>query len=108
MSTTLSAPPSSLSESSTTKTVLYPPAPTSIEETGLPTELLVQLLVKCLFSAGELTEASAGEQIKLPYAVLKELFGLVVVSQASHARARGCLTCGLAYFASPLQEDRTS
>ena len=89
MSTTLSAPPSSLSESSTTKTVLYPPGPTSIEETGLPTELLVQLLVKCLFSAGELTEASAGEQIKLPYAVLKELFGLLQRDKLCEVRGHG-------------------
>ena len=43
------------------------PAPTTIEETGLPEELLVQLLVRTLFTQGELTERTAGEIMKLPY-----------------------------------------
>ena len=50
------------------------PAPTTIEETGLPEELLVQLLVRTLFTHGELTERSAGEIMKLSYGVMKELF----------------------------------
>ena len=36
------------------------PAPTTIEETGLPEELLVQLLVRTLFTQGELTETDSG------------------------------------------------
>ncbi|MFB3137523.1 MAG: hypothetical protein ACE1ZJ_06375, partial [Nitrospirales bacterium] len=55
----------------------FPPAPSSIEGTGLPSELLVQLLVKTLFSAGELTEASGGVHLKLPYGVMKELFSIL-------------------------------
>ena len=66
-----------------------PPGPTSIEETGLPAELLVQLLVKRLFSAGELTEATAGEQLKLPYAVMKELFGLLQRDKLCEVRGHG-------------------
>ena len=38
----------------------FPRAPTTVKETGLPEEMLVQLLVKTLFTAGELTEASGG------------------------------------------------
>ena len=53
------------------------PAPTSIAETGLPEELLVQLLVRTLFTQGELTEKTAGEIMKLPLGVMKELFALV-------------------------------
>lgn len=67
----------------------YPPAPSSIEETGLPSELLVQLLVKTLFTAGELTEASGGAQLKLPYAVMKELFTLLGRDKLVEVRGHG-------------------
>jgi len=67
----------------------FPPAPTSVEETGLPPELLVQLLVKTLFTAGELTEASAGAQLKLPYAVMKELFTLLGRDKLVEVRGHG-------------------
>jgi hypothetical protein len=52
-------------------------APTTIHETGLPEELLVQLLVRTLYTHGELTERSAGEIMKLPYGVMRELFTLI-------------------------------
>ena len=67
----------------------FPPAPTSIEETGLPSELLVQLLVKTLFTAGELTEASGGAHLKLPYAVMKELFTLLGRDKLVEVRGHG-------------------
>ncbi len=67
----------------------FPPAPSSIEETGLPSELLAQLLVKTLFTAGELTEASGGAQLKLPYAVMKELFTLLGRDKLVEVRGHG-------------------
>lgn len=52
----------------------FPPVPSSIEETGLQLDLLIQLLVKMLYFAGELTEASAAQRLKLPFALVDELF----------------------------------
>ncbi|MDT7043173.1 hypothetical protein [Candidatus Nitronereus thalassa] len=67
----------------------FPNAPSTIEETGLPSELLFQLLVKTLFIAGELTEASAGAQLKLPYSVMKELFALLGRDKLVEVRGHG-------------------
>ena len=89
MNSTMSAPIDSKTDPTATKTQSFPPGPSSIEETGLPTELLVQLLVKTLFSAGELTEATAGAQLKLPYAVMKELFGLLQRDKLCEVRGHG-------------------
>ena len=66
-----------------------PSAPGSIQETGLTEELLVQLLVKTLFSAGELTEASGGEQLKLPYSVMKELFSILQREKLCEVKGHG-------------------
>ncbi len=68
---------------------VFPSAPNSIEETGLPAELLVQLLVKTLFIAGELTEASGGAQMKLPYSVMRELFTLLGQDKLVEVRGHG-------------------
>ena len=65
------------------------PAPMSIEETGLPEELLVQLLVRTLFTHGELTERSAGEILKLPYGVMKELFTLIQKEKYCEVKGHG-------------------
>ena len=66
-----------------------PAAPGSIQETGLTEELLVQLLVKTLFTAGELTEASGGEQLKLPYNVMKELFTILQREKLCEVKGHG-------------------
>lgn len=65
------------------------PAPTTVEETGLPEELLVQLLVRTLFTHGELTERSAGEIMKLPYGVMKELFTLIQREKFCEVKGHG-------------------
>lgn len=67
----------------------FPSAPSTLEETGLPSELLVQLLVKTLFTAGELTEASGGAQLKLPYSVMRELFTLLNQDKLVEVRGHG-------------------
>ena len=67
----------------------FPPAPSSIEDTGLPMELLIQLLVKALFSVGELTEASAGDFLKLSFPVMKELFGILQQEKLAEIRGHG-------------------
>ncbi|MEO7860462.1 MAG: hypothetical protein ABIU05_08455, partial [Nitrospirales bacterium] len=64
-------------------------APTTIEETGLPEELLMQLLVKTLYTQGELTERSAGEIMKLPYGVMKEIFTLIQREKLCEVKGHG-------------------
>ena len=64
-------------------------APTTIQETGLPEELLVQLLVRTLYTSGELTERSAGEIMKLPYGVMKELFTLIQREKLCEVKGHG-------------------
>jgi hypothetical protein len=51
-----------------------PRVASSVDDTGLRLDLLVQLLVKTMYFAGELTEASAAQRLKLPYVVVEELF----------------------------------
>ncbi len=65
------------------------PAPTTIAETGVPEELLVQLLVRTLFTQGELTERTAGDIMKLPYGVMKELFTLVQKEKYCEVKGHG-------------------
>ena len=64
-------------------------APTTIKETGLPEELLVQLLVRTLYTVGEVTERTAGEVMKLPVSVMKELFTLVQREKYCEVRGHG-------------------
>ncbi len=54
-------------------TTELPPEPTSVEATGLSGALLQQLVAKALYVRGELTEASAAQLLKLPYAITQEL-----------------------------------
>jgi predicted ATPase with chaperone activity len=65
------------------------PAPTSIADTGLPEELLVQLLVRTLFTQGELTERTAGDIMKLSYGVMKELFTLIQREKLCEIKGHG-------------------
>ena len=65
------------------------PAPTTIAETGVPEEMLVQLLVRTLFTQGELTERTAGEIMKLPYGVMKELFTLIQKEKYCEVKGHG-------------------
>lgn len=51
----------------------FPPEPSSIQETGLSKPLLTQLVAKALYFSGELTEVSAGQHLKLPYSIVKEV-----------------------------------
>jgi len=64
-------------------------APATIADTGLPEEMLVQLLVRTLFTQGELTERTAGEIMKLPYGVMKELFTLIQREKYCEVKGHG-------------------
>ena len=51
----------------------FPPEPSSRQETGLSRALVTRLVVKALYVSGELTEASTGRYLKLPYSIVKEV-----------------------------------
>ncbi|MCU0613228.1 MAG: hypothetical protein MUE60_15770, partial [Candidatus Eisenbacteria bacterium] len=51
----------------------FPPDPSTIGETGLSKALLTRLVVKALYTMGELTEASLGQQLALPYSIAKHI-----------------------------------
>ncbi|MCA9471491.1 MAG: AAA family ATPase [Nitrospirales bacterium] len=76
-------------EVESTRSVKGPQAPTSLKDTGLSEELLIQLLVKTLVSTGELTEASGGAHLKLPYSVMKELFTILQRDKLCAVRGHG-------------------
>jgi MoxR-like ATPase len=80
---------------STNLPVDFPPTPSSIEETGLQQDLLIQLLVKTLYVAGELTEASAAQRLKIPYGMVEELFRVLRTEKLCEVKglsgARGIL-----------------
>jgi predicted ATPase with chaperone activity len=51
-----------------------PQVPQTLEETGLDPDLLVQLIMKTLYFAGEATGVEIAEVLRLPYFVLDPLF----------------------------------
>jgi hypothetical protein len=73
----------------------FPPVPSSFEELGLEQDLLIQLLVKTLYVVGELTEASAAQRLKVPYAIVEELFRVLRTEKLCEVKglsgARGIL-----------------
>lgn len=73
----------------------FPPIPSSVEDTGLQPDLLIQLLVKTLYITGELTEASAAQRLKIPYTMVEELFRILRTEKLCEVKglsgARGIL-----------------
>ena len=67
--------------------VTFPPEPLSIRETGLSRGLLIRLIAKALLVAGELTELSASQRLKLPYSVVKEL--LTILCKDKYCEIKG-------------------
>jgi hypothetical protein len=52
--------------------LLVPPAPTSLAETGLGADQIVQLLMKALYT-GEMSGLGLSESLRLPYSILEPL-----------------------------------
>ena len=67
----------------------FPLEPYSIGETGLSKALLTRLVVKALYVMGELTEASLGQQLKLPYSILKEILANLCKEKYSEIKGPG-------------------
>lgn len=66
-----------------------PVQPRNIEETGVSQELLLQLLMKTLYLMGELTEASAVERMKVPFAIVGALFQIARDEKMCEIKGQG-------------------
>ncbi len=56
-----------------TATVLPPPAPADVRETGLTLSAIAELIVKILYFQGEITAQQIMQAIRLPYAGIGKL-----------------------------------
>jgi len=82
------------------------PVPRSIEETGLSTEQIEQLLIKTLYG-GETTGLNLAERIRLPYTVLEPLVERVRAEQLVEVRgATGSGSAGYRYALTDAGRDR--
>ncbi|HEX6211073.1 MAG TPA: ATP-binding protein [Methylomirabilota bacterium] len=67
-----------LASKPSTKAVLpHPPAPSSLEEAGLPQDLIVQLALKTLHFAGELSGADLAARLGLKFSVIEPALTLI-------------------------------
>ncbi len=67
----------------------FPQEPFSLGDTGLSLALLIQLLTKALYIAGELTEVSASQRLKLPYSVVRELLRSLIKDKYCEVKGPG-------------------
>lgn len=85
-----------------------PPAPATIEDTGLGYEALKQLVVKALFG-GEVSGLALGEKLCLPYALLEALVEHLRVEKLVEVRgANGSGTAGYRYALTDLGRERAA
>jgi MoxR-like ATPase len=56
------------------KLMAVPQTPDTLDDTGLNRDLLVQLIVKTLYYAGEATGGEIADRLRLPYAIIDDLF----------------------------------
>jgi hypothetical protein len=84
-----------------------PPAPHTIEETGLGADQIAQLLAKHLY-AGELAGLTLADRVKLPYALIEPLIEAARAERLIEVRgAAGSGTAGYRYTLTDLGRDRT-
>ena len=83
-----------------------PPLPRTIEDTGLPADLIEQLLIKTLY-AGELTGHAIVDRMCLPYGILEPLIERVRAERQVEVRgATGSGTAGYRYALTDAGRDR--
>jgi hypothetical protein len=51
----------------------FPRAPTSFAETGLPEDMVLELLIKTFYSQGDMTALAASQQVTLPFPIVDSL-----------------------------------
>jgi predicted ATPase with chaperone activity len=64
-----------------TDVVSFPATPQSVEETGIPPDLILQLVLKALHFAGELSGTELGRRLGLEYHVIEPALDLLKVQQ---------------------------
>jgi len=83
-----------------------PPLPRTLEDTGLPVDLLEQILIKTLYG-GEQTGHAIVERMKIPYGLLEPLLERLRAEQHVEVRgAGGSGTAGYRYALTDLGRDR--
>ncbi len=83
-----------------------PPAPARLEDTGLPADLLSQLLLKHLY-VGEAAGSMLADRLRLPYAILETLVEHARQEKLVEVRgAVGTGTAGFRYALTELGRDR--
>ena len=90
----------------TPKTAPVPPAPATIEETGLSADQIVQLFVKALYT-GEASGTVLADRLALPYAILEATVEYIRVERLIEVRsATGSGTAGYRYALTDLGRER--
>ena len=56
---------------------IAPPAPQRLEETGLPGDMVLQIVTKTLHAAGELTGTQLGERLGVSFEILEPSIDLL-------------------------------
>src|SRR5262245_7791295 len=75
---------------------LDPPAPTTLEHTGLNADLITQLIVKTLHFSGELTGVEVSRRMGLPFPILEPL--LDALKRQRQCEVAGGLSVGGASY----------
>ena len=85
-----------------------PPAPSSLEATGIARDQIIQLLVKAMYT-GEATGLALAARLRLPYALLEPLIEHVRAERIVEVRgASGSGTAGFRYALTDLGRDRAA
>jgi hypothetical protein len=83
-----------------------PPAPVTLEDTGLSADQVIQLLVKALY-AGEASGMTLADRLRLPYAILEPLIEKIRAERFVEVRgASGTGTAAYRYALTDLGRDR--
>ena len=85
-----------LATNTVTRVLPHPPAPASLEEAGLSIDLIIQLAIKTLHFAGELTGADLSKRLGLRFSVIEPALHLLKVQHQVEV-AGGALVGGPSY-----------
>jgi hypothetical protein len=85
-----------LATNTVTRVLPHPTAPASLEEAGLPVDLIIQLAIKTLHFAGELTGADLSKRLGLRFSVIEPALHLLKVQHQVEV-AGGALVGGPSY-----------
>jgi len=104
---TLPQSPASVRDlTSMTRLAPVPPAPTTLDDTGLSADQLSQLIVKSLYT-GELSGLALADRLRLPYALLEPLIELLRAQRLIEVKgATGAGTAGFRLALTDLGRDR--